>query len=344
MIKYLAPTLEQHKGCSLIDIHPGPCLFSSKIHDFLKPKVHVLVEPDQRYLEPFIKPLLDAPGSMYRHIVPLGKSPAAQWSNLRKMQKSASLIPDMTRKPLIYPERRKFDPSLLVIGNLTRRRQGRIFERAIELVPLVMYQMGYDVLASEGFQTDALVRMLWWLPELYKPSIVPANLPYNRSSFNVALDMALETSEVAGVTPTQALMDTRTINWVPRKRLGSFDEVVSKAVADKMKKLNMTVPKGRRLQQSEREYLRPDRNVKSVSPLSGTAETPTALRAKINETSARVDEHSPWLGNPRVKYASDKALIEAGMKSLKYPQCKANHQHPTQDVRQGKRTTSCCSL
>ena len=63
IIGYLAPSLEAYKGCTVIDVHPGACLWSSKLHDFLKPKRHVLMEPEMLYYDAFMKPLLDQPGS-----------------------------------------------------------------------------------------------------------------------------------------------------------------------------------------------------------------------------------------------------------------------------------------
>lgn len=65
LIGYLGHTLEQHKGCDIIDLYPGVGLWSQKIHNFLKPRSHILLEPSENF-DRYLEPLVNAPGSTYQ--------------------------------------------------------------------------------------------------------------------------------------------------------------------------------------------------------------------------------------------------------------------------------------
>lgn len=65
VLQRLAPSLERHKGCDLIDVNPGVSLWSQYLHDFLKPRRHILVERQRDLFAPYLDPLLTAPDSRY---------------------------------------------------------------------------------------------------------------------------------------------------------------------------------------------------------------------------------------------------------------------------------------
>lgn len=59
-------TLEKYKGCDIIDLYPGVCLWSQKLHEFLQPRTHVLLEPSPSFYSKFQNPLLKQPDSKYK--------------------------------------------------------------------------------------------------------------------------------------------------------------------------------------------------------------------------------------------------------------------------------------
>lgn len=63
IIERLKPSLEKHHGCDVIEINPGPGVWSSALHEVLKPRTHVLMEPDHEFFQPMLQPLLDADSS-----------------------------------------------------------------------------------------------------------------------------------------------------------------------------------------------------------------------------------------------------------------------------------------
>lgn len=202
-IKYLAPSLEQHKGCTLIDIHPGACLWSSKLHEYLKPKRHLLMEPETMYYEPFIKPLLDAPGSTYRHTELSGAHPNRNWDSWKTIFEDPKFLPPCTLAP-DDPKRRQFDPSVLVIGNLARRY--RTHRRAISVHASLMYiqQMALSALDGELAHKNGIVRMLWWAPESETYLAFPPS-ETSRQKLNISLSMGSVMHMVFGVNHPDTL-------------------------------------------------------------------------------------------------------------------------------------------
>ncbi|KAF2201326.1 S-adenosyl-L-methionine-dependent methyltransferase [Delitschia confertaspora ATCC 74209] len=66
VLSYIGPTLERHRGCDIIDINPGAGLWSSKLHEFLQPRKHILVESNPEIFEQHLKNLVEQPGSRYK--------------------------------------------------------------------------------------------------------------------------------------------------------------------------------------------------------------------------------------------------------------------------------------
>lgn len=65
-MNYYGKSLDIHKGCDILDINPGAGLWSQKLHAYLQPRSHVLMEPSFQRFKTFLDPLLNAPGSTYK--------------------------------------------------------------------------------------------------------------------------------------------------------------------------------------------------------------------------------------------------------------------------------------
>ncbi|KAL2800803.1 hypothetical protein BJX66DRAFT_290159 [Aspergillus keveii] len=57
ILQRLSPYLSRNSPVDILDLWPGPGLFSSKINDFLKPRRHVLLEPDLKKFKDLLEPL-----------------------------------------------------------------------------------------------------------------------------------------------------------------------------------------------------------------------------------------------------------------------------------------------
>ncbi len=195
-----------------------------------------------------------------------------------------------------------------------------VHDRTFELQRLVLFAMAKDLLSKSGFFEAGLVRMLWWLPDLAKPSLWSTNVPNNRSPYNVALDMSFTTSEVAGVKPMHSLLDTHFHKQA--KRLEEFELLISKQVTARALESGLKVPEARKLQENQPEVHPSQRNLENISPFEALTNEPITLGKHIDAVSARLTEVSKWAGSYRVAKVRDEHLIQQSMSVLEYPQCK----------------------
>lgn len=316
VITYLAPTLEQHKGCTIIDVHPGACLWSSKIHEYLQPRRHLLMEPEQRYFEPFIRPLLEKSGSTYRHTLLTGAHATSYWDNYRKVLADSSLVPPAPELASDDPKLRQADPSLLVIGNLWRDDGRYRAAKYVSVAPLILQHMTYAGLCNEIFQRNGLVRMLWWAPDVHKADVF-AESTYDRSAFNVGLDIGADVTEVAGTTPSASIHRPRQ----RQRRTPSIESGLTDRIDQNMRGTGMKVPTRRpllRQPQGSSELAK----LNGPNPMESTCPTIPQLEESIDEFKAVFDRVSQtFLTRLKKSHNSgDPAVLERAVERLKYPQ------------------------
>ncbi|PVI07045.1 hypothetical protein DM02DRAFT_609419 [Periconia macrospinosa] len=112
IINYLGHTLEQHKGCDILDLHPGVGLWSQKIHEFLQPRSHILLEPSEMY-DSYLKPLVEQPGSTYK----LYRDDPTRFETYATLVEGG-VFPHQKRVNAGDADAAKLNTSLLVIGSL----------------------------------------------------------------------------------------------------------------------------------------------------------------------------------------------------------------------------------
>lgn len=162
IIDRFGSSLLKHTGCDIIDINPGLGIWSSKIHDLLKPRTHLLMEPDAKKYLPYLQPLLDAEGSTYQHIPKSG----TVWEHLRHVT-TPEFLPHQVKLSPDDPKINEPNNTLLVIANLAHypRKKYRGFE---SMSQLVMYQLLAAARSHALFHEYGLIRMLIWIPDVEK--------------------------------------------------------------------------------------------------------------------------------------------------------------------------------
>lgn len=185
MISRLAPSLRPHIGCNIIDINPGPALWSSKLHEFLQPRSHVLIEPDSTYHEPFLKPLLDASGSRY-HLRDWNYQGSFDLN--RYISEGLIATPQECNNAGGCPTPR--NDSILVVTNWTRSA-GRGRPNAL----IGAHRFLKSVQNMDGLNAEGPVRMLMWLPEAEKQSFLPQTV-FHRSRFSLMLETYFHVEEI----------------------------------------------------------------------------------------------------------------------------------------------------
>ncbi|WPH04164.1 Hypothetical protein R9X50_00705200 [Acrodontium crateriforme] len=329
VIEYLTPTLEQHKGCTIIDVNPGACLWSSKIHDFLKPRCHILMESNARYFAPFIEPLLEKPGSTYRHTTLPGADdfPAVFSKSYDELFADSKLTRFLPRLPKDESEARKLNPELLFIGNLSRLSPKRLgINHQIEFASAMVNNLVTSSLKNELFHRYGLIRMLLWIPELQRSTAIAAR-ETSKSALRMGLSVGATITEVAGCNPLEQHRKLKG-SWMPA--FMGLD--VTRRVNASMRQLGMRIPAGRQ----PNAFPPPvDTDVKLRSPLEQSVHSTAELRNDLKEVEARFERMQNWRHKGTSRLESEEQ--EWALGTLAFPQSWPSAQHYSSiTVRRGR--------
>ncbi|KAI1112564.1 S-adenosyl-L-methionine-dependent methyltransferase [Nemania sp. NC0429] len=224
VLSYIGPSLERHRGCDILDLYPGAGLWSRKLNEFLQPRSHVLLEPDHELYEPFLRPLLDQPGTK---LVP--KS-GIIWREL-----SSVLTPEHLPHQRIPDNLDERNDTLLVIANLAFHPKKR-FLNFDSMASLVLHQFVSAIHTGGLFQRYGLVRMLIWTRTDDKLSFLPRNIQRQRRQAIENNLMCEWVHEVCGGEAASA-------SWFARDE--AIDEASLLATVKRMRAAKIKLPPGR---------------------------------------------------------------------------------------------------
>ena len=226
ILQRLSPSLKQHEHCDIIDINPGIGLWSSKLHEYLKPRSHILVEPHEKYYRPFLEPLLSQPDSKYR---------MADIEGLTLESYEAILGRDLLshQKSMSPPGSGSTKNSLLLIANLAHPLR-IAHQLSISPAQKWVHRFLRMIRDRSGFHASGLVRLLVWVLDEDKSAILPRSVA-NRLKLAVESEVCSVTEEIAGADAA-AGFDRRLLN---------LDMKSAKRVAQAMQDRNVKIPAGR---------------------------------------------------------------------------------------------------
>lgn len=228
-MKRLDPTLDQHVGCDIIDINPGTCLWSTAIHERLKPRSHILLEPDEKLYRPFLNPILNAPGSVYR----LYPKSGITWAHLETIL-SKDYLPFQEQYQDGDPRLEEKNDSLLVIANLGYhpKKSYRGFD---SVTTLVLYQFLSAMRSHSLFEKYGRVRVLVWAADEEKRKLLPRNV-WQRRKTSIEAEVSCErVQEIVSSTEDCSVI----------RREDFMDLEVGRQVASRMKAAGIETPPGR---------------------------------------------------------------------------------------------------
>ena len=206
ILNRLGPSLPKKNACSIIDLNPGVCLWSSKIHELLQPRRHLLVERDFEAYKPYIEPLIGSRGSRYKHV-----------STLTEVTQSESLLLEEYEDGATQPGRDGFNPSLLIIANLTTGMSKTFADSFVGSSGKYQMHGFYTSLCEKGAGVHkfGLARLLAWMPDGDKLSILPRSVAA-RSKQSIEWDTVADVREVTGGTCYQ-------VARIPERRMYALD-------------------------------------------------------------------------------------------------------------------------
>ncbi|KAL9625598.1 MAG: hypothetical protein Q9160_000311 [Pyrenula sp. 1 TL-2023] len=239
-LKRLAPSLEQYRNCDVIDINPGVCVWSAKLHDYLQPRRHLLVEPDRDLYYPYIDPLLNAPNSRYQHVSLETKI----YNNTDKLL-GHGLLPKQDEKDPLNTSDRRVNQSLLVTLNLTSRAGDRSKHvNYIAQSTYSAYSLLKSYLTNSVLNKYGLVRVLMWAPHSQARQILPTSAVH-RGKDSIVGELC---GEAELITCSQEFLDRDPREH--RVRVQDYRQVLSR-----MEQERVIVPRGRQVKLKEPGFL-----------------------------------------------------------------------------------------
>ncbi|KAM7196343.1 S-adenosyl-L-methionine-dependent methyltransferase [Rhypophila sp. PSN 637] len=227
ILAYHGDSLRRHEGCDIIDLFPGAGVWSTKLHDFLKPRSHLLLDPDgNKVYKPFLAPLLQRPGTRL-----LEKS-GIEWEHLSQFL-NPEFLPHQVEQSDQYPPIR--NDTLLITANLSWSPAKR-FQSFPSVTQLLLYQFVTSVQSASWFQRYGLVRMLIWMCDDEKLSLIPRTIQGRR---RLALSADLYTERLVEVAGGNTPVNHK------HRRDEHMDIESAQNTVERMQKQGFVVPKGR---------------------------------------------------------------------------------------------------
>nr|KMM69561.1 hypothetical protein CPAG_05877 [Coccidioides posadasii RMSCC 3488] len=188
VLERLAPTFHNTGPIDIIDLYPGIGLWSRKVNELLKPRRHILLEPNEKDYLPHLQPLLDRSPN-YR-LLP--------WEPLDERKLAAlfseEYLPEQLKRVLGPQGRIQVNPSLLILANMTRHRNSyskKIFTFLRHL------ESCFD---QTLFHQRGLVRMISLFSAADAENVLPRKLFGRRRLAVLADATASEVIQLAGGT------------------------------------------------------------------------------------------------------------------------------------------------
>ncbi|GJC85463.1 hypothetical protein ColLi_08301 [Colletotrichum liriopes] len=220
IIEYIGPTLERHRGCDLVDINPGAGIWSRKLQEFLQPRSHILMEPDEDLYRPFLEPLLERPNTQ------LLPQSGILWKELNEVLRHIKNQTPKPRGPGAVPER---NDTLLVTANLSfyPKKRYRAFDSVTQLV---LYQLISSIRNGSLFQ-----------------NFLTRNIQGRKKS---VLEAEFACEHLAEVASRDVQLDSKADTWFVRDRWLDVDS--TKKTMARMKENGLAIPEGRKQEMTRR--------------------------------------------------------------------------------------------
>lgn len=233
ILEYIKPTLKRHEGCDLIDLNPGAGVWSTKLNDLLKPRTHLLLEPDADLYKPMLEPLLERDGTK------LIAKDGVIWAELLSVL-TPEYLPHQKEHQYTADDVPERNDTLLVTANLGSYPK-RKYASFASATAMILYQFNHAIRSGALFQKYGLVRMLLWLDDEDKAAILPKMAQRRR---RVAVDAELNCESITHVAgPDYSDIDPSKRLWFMRDV--NIDRSSALETLQRMRAAGIKTPPGR---------------------------------------------------------------------------------------------------
>lgn len=226
LIHRLSPYLKRKQPVDILDLWPGAGLWSSKINDFLKPRRHVLVEPDLKAFGAFLNPLAESKDS-YKLISSSNLYGLEDWHGLL-----ANNFPEQGPSCADTSGALPKNDTLLVLANPPPNLSKRD-----HFTPARWWSIMLEMcMRQAGLHSYGSVRLLATLPSSEMPAVMPRTVIDRRRPGLLVESLALHAFEVAAPDDPGA--------WVISKSWDLYQASAAR-VAERMAENKIETPSGR---------------------------------------------------------------------------------------------------
>lgn len=164
-------------------------MFSSKLHDYLKPRSHILVEPIHDFHEPFLQTLVDAPNSRY-HLRDWLYRDAVELSTYIK----DGLLPEFGETP-DSAQSNAPNHSILLLVNMARGKASRRDDAGKLNSHYRILSFMNALRSGAGLHSRGPIRMLLWLDDNEKNALIPQTVS-TRKKISLQLETYCHVEEI----------------------------------------------------------------------------------------------------------------------------------------------------
>ncbi|KAF2760828.1 S-adenosyl-L-methionine-dependent methyltransferase [Pseudovirgaria hyperparasitica] len=267
--------LVDYVGCDIIDIQPGAGLWSARVHELLRPRTHILMEPDMDAFGPYLRPLLERPDSAFRHVAhPIGLLGSYE----KAMQEISNTVSEGSLDQAPHQRR------LLVTGSLMSwKTVYPLFPMAGKTSTTMGRQLLKQFISSISnrslFHNSGPARMLLWVNEYDMWPYLPRSLQ-NPNRAAMGTQLMTDITQIAGTNEHRG-------EGKFGQRNAAIESISSKLVASRMARTGMTFP----LDRQNLSY-----KAGQQAQLSEDALVPQATDTKLRHHN-RIPEMKLWLEN-----------------------------------------------
>ncbi|PYH47895.1 uncharacterized protein BP01DRAFT_414171 [Aspergillus saccharolyticus JOP 1030-1] len=186
ILQRIAPFLRRNAPMDILDLWPGPGLFSSQLNEFLRPRRHVMLEPDLKLWGQFLDPI--AKGRECYKVVETNPYDIIFWDKFLSEH-----FPEQGPENIDNSGPLPRNDTLLVLANLPSPVTKRDHKTGSRFVSRFME----ECLRQVGFHTYGAVRLLATLPQEDAKSMVPRDAGQRKRCALFTESVALHNIEVA---------------------------------------------------------------------------------------------------------------------------------------------------
>lgn len=244
-------------------------MWSSKLHEHLKPRTHLLIEPDIKAYEPFYKPLLEEKDSTYKLIPENG----LLWSVLDSLGEH---LPHQVPLERGDPRQNLPNDTLLFVANFGYQAGRKKYGGFKSIAHLMVHQLTSACRNHSTFQRYGLIRMLIWMGDREKAVITPKVIG-QRTKYTLETEITYDSIvEVASLVEPSG----------NKKREDHLESERTFQVVKKMEKEGIKTPEGR----AGRLQVEAERRLKGSQAKSLNKRPEKAFFARLEELKRQYAE------------------------------------------------------